>query len=351
MSCGMCRTELDLYDHSGSNNFNHLHYFSAVLMAFADAYALFFTIDVGAPGIKSAGGVFRASRLGRWLATESLNISAPAPLPGDETGTPIPYYFCAYEAFPSRENIIGPLSRACKSLECAFGLMCMKWQIFEKKIQCAPYNLNVIVQAACVLLYFTRIREGAMSIPDNLEYQKPHVTCIDDDRTGRAKRCHWREILANYFVHFSPIPYQWAHVVGESAEAAAMFPIFYHKQNTRATSLQRVVLKQLLVREFPGSCVAVSLQFPSVSTITFNRVCSAGATIVPVALSSPATLPINVSTARTENTLTSCAIWRRAVYQKIDAPSPNGHSCKQDADGFICIKCLQNCSPSEEVLA
>ncbi|KAJ8877006.1 hypothetical protein PR048_021458 [Dryococelus australis] len=167
------------------------------MVASVGAHALFVTIDVGAPGKNSDGGVFHASKLGRWLAMDSLNIPVPASLPGDETGTPFPYYLCAVEAFPLRENIVRPyprrtlnntrrvcnyrLSRARKSIECAFGLM---------------------------------IRYGS----DNLEYQKPHVTCIDDDRTGRAKGCHWRVILANYFVHISPIPYQWAHGVGEPAE-------------------------------------------------------------------------------------------------------------------------------------
>ncbi|KAJ8878549.1 hypothetical protein PR048_019127 [Dryococelus australis] len=168
------------YGHSGSNNFNYLHYFSAVLMTSADADSLFVTIDVGAPGRNSDGGVSRASRLGLWLATDSLNIPATAPLPGDETGTPFPYYFCADEAFPLRENIMR--------------------------------------SSACVLHTFTRIRDGSTSIPDNFEYQKPHVTCTDDDRTGPAKGCHWREILANYFVHVSAIPYQWDHVVWEPAE-------------------------------------------------------------------------------------------------------------------------------------
>ncbi|KAJ8883811.1 hypothetical protein PR048_015666 [Dryococelus australis] len=82
------------YDHSGSNNFNCLHYFSTVLMASADADALFVTID-----------------LGRWLATDSLNISAPALLPGDEKGTPFQYYFCGDEAFPLRDNVMRPYSR------------------------------------------------------------------------------------------------------------------------------------------------------------------------------------------------------------------------------------------------
>ncbi|KAJ8866597.1 hypothetical protein PR048_032457 [Dryococelus australis] len=210
------------YDHSGSSNFNYLHYFSTVLMASADADALFITIDFGAPSRNSDGGGAGFQR----------TVLTFLPLPGDETGTPFPYYFCADEAFPLRENIM------------------------------RPYPRRTLSNTRRVCNYrFSRARKS-IEWPDDLEYEKPHVTCIDDDRTGRAKGCHWREILANYFVHVSLIPYQWASVVGEPAEAAAMFHIFYRKQSNWAISLQHVVLKQLVVREIPGSFVAVSLQFP-----------------------------------------------------------------------------------------
>lgn len=44
------------------------------------------------------------------------------------------------------------------------------------------------------------------------------------------------------------------------------------------------------------------------------------------------------------------AVWRRALDQKMCAPSPEGHGWEQDADGCICIKWLQTQPAPEEVL-
>lgn len=44
------------------------------------------------------------------------------------------------------------------------------------------------------------------------------------------------------------------------------------------------------------------------------------------------------------------AVWRRAMDQKICAPSPEGHGWEQDADGCICVKWLQTRPAPEEVL-
>lgn len=52
-------------------------------MACADADGCFTTIDVGDLGRNSDGGVFRSSRLGRWLEREELNLLQPNPLPFD----------------------------------------------------------------------------------------------------------------------------------------------------------------------------------------------------------------------------------------------------------------------------
>ena len=96
------------FDKSGSTNYNYKHFFSIVLMASADADGKFITIDVGSPGRNSDGGVFHTSRLGKWIERNSLDFPDPRPLPNEETNRPMPYYFCADEAFPLGRNIMRP---------------------------------------------------------------------------------------------------------------------------------------------------------------------------------------------------------------------------------------------------
>lgn len=72
------------FGNTGSRNFNYKCYFSVQFMACADAYGCFVTIDVGDLGRNSDAGVFRSSRLRRWLQAGGLNLPTSKPLPLDE---------------------------------------------------------------------------------------------------------------------------------------------------------------------------------------------------------------------------------------------------------------------------
>ncbi|GFG32013.1 hypothetical protein Cfor_08532, partial [Coptotermes formosanus] len=89
----------------GSPCFNYKGYFSAVLLARADADVLFTTVHVGYFGKNSDGSVFRASRLGH-AGPEDLHTLCPASVPKDESGEIFPYYFVAGEAFPLKVNVM-----------------------------------------------------------------------------------------------------------------------------------------------------------------------------------------------------------------------------------------------------
>jgi hypothetical protein len=137
---------------SGSLYFNYKGYFLVVLIVCAGVDALFTTAFVGYFSENSDGSVFRASMLGQMLEMEELHILCPASLPKDESGEMFPYYFVADEAFPLKVNLMRPyprrmltnkrhifnyrLSCAQKSVECAFGILTAKFEIFEGPICC-----------------------------------------------------------------------------------------------------------------------------------------------------------------------------------------------------------------------
>lgn len=168
-------------DKSGSAFFNYKGYFSIVLMACADADGLFTFVSVGDYGRNSDGRVIRASGFFRALSENRLDIPPPAVLPNDENNPTFPMFFIGDEAFPLNKHIMRPyprkvldnpkrvfnyrLSRARKSVECAFGMLVSKFRIFEKQINCQPDKAVDIVKAACILHNFIRKHDGIFSFP------------------------------------------------------------------------------------------------------------------------------------------------------------------------------------------
>lgn len=161
---------------SGSAYYNYKGYFSIVLMASADADGLFTFISVGDYGRNSDGRVVKSSGFLRALTENKLNIPPPAALTNDENNSTFPMFFVGDEAFPLIKNIMRPyprrtltnpkrifnyrLSRARKSVECAFGMLVSKFRIFETQIDCEPDKVVHIVKAACVLHNFIRKHDG-----------------------------------------------------------------------------------------------------------------------------------------------------------------------------------------------
>jgi hypothetical protein len=119
-------------------------------MACHDADGNFTVIEMGYAGRNSDGGIFRASRMGHWLERNGLNMLDPEKLPYDQEGGKFPYYFVADEAFPLKSYLMRPypkrrlnnrqrvynyrLSRARKTVECAFGMMTQKFQVLLSPI-------------------------------------------------------------------------------------------------------------------------------------------------------------------------------------------------------------------------
>lgn len=153
---------------SGSLYFNYKKTFSTVLLAVVDAKYKFVVVDVGAYGRNSDGGIFSNSRLGNKIHNGTLNIPQNKCLPG--TNQEMPHVFVADEAFPLSKNIMRPypgndirgneekkiynyrLSRARQMVECAFGIMVQKFEIFQRWQKVHPHHLDMII-LACTCLH------------------------------------------------------------------------------------------------------------------------------------------------------------------------------------------------------
>ncbi|GBP44050.1 hypothetical protein EVAR_85204_1 [Eumeta japonica] len=120
-------------------------------MAVVDDKYRFIIVDIGAFGRNSDGGIFASSKLARRLESNSLDIPNDKPLPGSDRHKP--HVFIGDEAFPLMKNLMRPyprcrglskaqtifnerLSRACKVVEDAFGILYQKFGIYNNMGNC-----------------------------------------------------------------------------------------------------------------------------------------------------------------------------------------------------------------------
>lgn len=136
----------------GSSNFNYKSYHSIVLLACSDADSFFTTIETGYAGRNSDGGIFRSSKIKKWIINGKLNIPLPSKLTDDINEYNFPYYFVGDEAIPLTPYLMRPypqrtldnvkllfnyrLSKGRKTVECAFGMMTEKLQVLSRAINC-----------------------------------------------------------------------------------------------------------------------------------------------------------------------------------------------------------------------
>lgn len=140
-------------------------------MASVDANLCFISIDVGAYGKEGDSNVFKQCPLGVKLYSQQLNLPEPANLP-ETTDNPQPFVFIGDEAFALHTNLLRPypgrgltltrkvfnyrLSRARRTVECAFGVLANKWRVLHTPIQVEPEFIDIIVKACCILHNFVR---------------------------------------------------------------------------------------------------------------------------------------------------------------------------------------------------
>ena len=105
-----------------------------------------------------------------------LNIPGPRPLPNEDNGIPMLFVIVGDEVFslpqhvlrryPSRNLDVARriynyrLTRARRTAEYAFGILCNKWRIFHPAIDVRPHFCDVIAKTCCILHNFVRQRVG-----------------------------------------------------------------------------------------------------------------------------------------------------------------------------------------------
>lgn len=203
--------------HSGSMYFNYKHFFSIVLQGVADDHYRFTCIDVGGYGKQSDSGTFKASSLGVLLDANKLDLPCSTNLPNSTVIAP--HVFIADEAYPLTENIMRPfpkqslgesqelfnirLSRARKTIECAFGILFAKWRIFSGTIETHPDTVDVIIQAACILHNTIIDKEGYCSdFPEGPSIPEGNLHNLKPSRSHNPSSKKAKEIRNKFMMYF-----------------------------------------------------------------------------------------------------------------------------------------------------
>lgn len=201
--------------HSGSMFYNYKQFFSIVLQGLVDANYKFINIDVGAYGKQSDGGTFRSSALFLYLSEGRLHIPEDSTLPNSEIT--VPFVIIGDEAYPLLTNLLKPynrqqlnadkecfnarLSRARRTVECAFGIINSKWRILNKPIETHIEVADDIVKAICVLHNTIIDKEGfEHHLAESSYVQQQFILRPDIGRPTNAAQ-NIRDLFKTYFCH------------------------------------------------------------------------------------------------------------------------------------------------------
>ncbi|KAB0802472.1 hypothetical protein PPYR_04658 [Photinus pyralis] len=128
------------------------------------------TVDVGAYGKNSDGGIFSSSNLGKALQRGTLSVPRNSTLP--DTTTDAPHVIVGDEAFPLKSYLMRPypghdldlqkrilnyrLCRVRRIVENTFGILCQKFRIYNRRLQSKPENVDNIILSTCILHNFIK---------------------------------------------------------------------------------------------------------------------------------------------------------------------------------------------------
>ncbi|KAL4143983.1 hypothetical protein QTP88_006228 [Uroleucon formosanum] len=215
---------------SGSLYFNYKEYYSIVLIAVVDADCKFTAVDIGSYGREGDAGIHLKSQIGKIIKNNTFNIPAPKEIPG--TNTVVPHVIVGDEAFALHENFIKPyprqqsvhdpskavynyrLSRARRTTENTFGILCGYFRLFFLPIATTPETTDKLITCACILYNILRgakvLAPGQKHFDDALPLPTENLIPITEHNV-RAKMNHTqiREIFKNYFN--GPGAVEWQH--------------------------------------------------------------------------------------------------------------------------------------------
>lgn len=104
----LCTFEFQAPANSGSAFWNYKECFSVILLAVADANAMFTMVDIGSEGRNSDAGILVRSEMGQGLESNTLNIPSPTPI--EPNGPALPFVLVGDEAFGLSSYMMRPLS-------------------------------------------------------------------------------------------------------------------------------------------------------------------------------------------------------------------------------------------------
>ncbi|GFQ72245.1 DDE Tnp4 domain-containing protein [Trichonephila clavata] len=158
---------------AGSLFYNYEDFHSIVLLAVADT--CFTLIEVGAYWKENDNSIFIQSEMGKAYNVRQLNVlRGEFSLYGSAHRTEM--YVVGNEAFPLQKNLMRPfprrnldfgkrnfnfrLSRARKSVECAFGVLAKKFEILQSFIKTDISQTDTTLKCICALPNFIKKQQS-----------------------------------------------------------------------------------------------------------------------------------------------------------------------------------------------
>lgn len=205
---------------AGSLYFNYKNFHSIVLLAIVDARYRFVAVDVGSYGREGDAGIFSKSKIKKQIASNSFNLPPAKVLPG--TNLEQPHVLLGDEAFSLTTNMMKPYSqaqakhdksksiynyrhsRARRTSENAFGIMCQYFRIFYTPIAVAPEVVDYIILSTCIL--HNMLRNAKISCPNEnankiLELPKENMITLNatSDKRASYEAFQVRDNFRTYF--------------------------------------------------------------------------------------------------------------------------------------------------------
>lgn len=225
---------------SGSCYYNYKGKHSINLLAISDAKNRFTIVDIGSEGRQSDGGVFENSGLPHLFETNALHIPLPTRL--NNMDLDFPYVLLGDEAFPLSTYMMRPyprsgrlniskkifnyrLSRARRTVECAFGILAARWRIYRQPIITRTSTAVKAVQATVILHNFIINKE--LDLPPaerrycTIQDEELHLLATSNELTDvnsrntsqKSAAIKTRDNFAHYFEHVNPLSWQWDKVL------------------------------------------------------------------------------------------------------------------------------------------
>lgn len=200
---------------------NYKGFYSINLLSVTDANYKYVFVDVGGYGKDSDGGVFSASKLNKYLESNSIEFPAETHLPNSNIKAP--YIFIGDEGFPLRPYLMRPfprrqlvaggekdvfnyrLARARMVVECSYGSINSKFHVLSVPIETEVSNTVKIVKAITLLHNIIRQREGISEEEEqsfiNMSRRPESVISLSKQNNNASKKAKSvRKQFSSYFV-------------------------------------------------------------------------------------------------------------------------------------------------------